>query len=51
MITQTVGGRTYFAWLSGYRRFSRAYEFGVTTSDAMLYAALVHLSHAPSFSA
>jgi putative transposase len=32
-----------FAWLSGYRRFSRDYEFLVTTGDAMIYAAMVHL--------
>jgi putative transposase len=32
-----------FAWLSGYRRFSRDYEFLVQTSDAMIYAAMVHL--------
>jgi putative transposase len=32
-----------FAWLSGYRRFSRDYELLVKTSDAMIYAAMVHL--------
>ena len=32
-----------FAWLSSYRRFSRDYELWVTTSDAMIYAAMVHL--------
>jgi transposase len=32
-----------FAWLSGYRRFSRDYEFLVKTSDAMIYAAMAHL--------
>ena len=32
-----------FAWLSGYRRFSRDYELLVKTSDAMIYAAMTHL--------
>ncbi len=32
-----------FAWLSGYRRFSRDYELLVRTGDAMIYAAMVHL--------
>ena len=32
-----------FAWLSSYRRFSRDYELLVKTSDAMIYAAMVHL--------
>jgi putative transposase len=32
-----------FAWLSGYCRLSRDYEFLVQTSDAMIYAAMVHL--------
>ncbi len=32
-----------FAWLSSYRRLSRDYELLVATSDAMIYAAMVHL--------
>ncbi len=36
-----VSERT-FAWLSNYRRLSKDYEYWVYTSDAMLYAAMVH---------
>jgi len=32
-----------FAWLSNYRRLSKDYEYWVYTSDAMLYASMVHL--------
>jgi len=32
-----------FAWLSNYRRLSKDYEYWVTSSDAMLYAASIHL--------
>jgi len=31
------------AWFSGYRRLSRHCQFWVTPSDAMIYAAMVHL--------
>jgi putative transposase len=37
-----VSERT-FAWLGNYRRLSKDYEFWVYTSDAMIYAAMVHL--------
>jgi putative transposase len=37
-----VSERT-FAWLSNYRRLSKDYEYWVYTSDAMVYAAMVHL--------
>jgi len=32
-----------FAWLSHYRRLAKDYEYLVTTSDAMIYAAMVRL--------
>jgi len=32
-----------FAWLGNYRRLSKDYEYWVYTSDAMIYAASVHL--------
>jgi putative transposase len=31
------------AWLGNYRRLSKDYEYWVATSDAMIYAAMVHL--------
>jgi putative transposase len=31
------------AWLGNYRRLSKDYEFAPSTSEAMLYAAMVHL--------
>jgi putative transposase len=31
------------AWLGNYRRLSKDYEYWVYTSDAMIYAAMVHL--------
>jgi putative transposase len=31
------------AWLANYRRLSKDYEFWVQSSDAMIYAAMVHL--------
>ena len=31
------------AWLGNYRRLSKDYEYWVTTSDAMIYAAMIHL--------
>ena len=37
-----VSERT-FAWLGNYRRLSKDYEYWVFTSDAMIYAAMVHL--------
>jgi putative transposase len=37
-----VAERT-FAWLSNYRRLSKDYEYWVQTSDAMIYAAMVHV--------
>jgi len=37
-----VSERT-FAWLGNYRRLSKDYEYWVYTSDAMIYAASVHL--------
>lgn len=37
-----VSERT-FAWLGNYRRLSKDYEYWVYTSDAMIYAALVHI--------
>jgi len=37
-----VSERT-FAWLGNYRRLSKDYEYWVYTSDAMIYAAMVHL--------
>jgi len=37
-----VSERT-FAWLGNYRRLSKEYEYWVYTSDAMLYAAMVHV--------
>ena len=32
-----------FGWLGNYRRLSKDYEYWVYTSDAMIYAASVHL--------
>jgi putative transposase len=32
-----------FAWLYNYRRLSKDYEYWVYSSDAMIYAAMVHL--------
>jgi putative transposase len=32
-----------FAWLSQYRRLSKAYAYLLTTADAMIYAAMVRL--------
>jgi putative transposase len=32
-----------FAWFGNYRRLSKDYEYWVYTSDAMIYAAMVHL--------
>ncbi len=32
-----------FAWLSQYRRLAKDYEYLVTSSDAMIYAAMVRL--------
>jgi len=32
-----------FAWLGNYRRLSKDYEFSVYSSDAMIYAAMIHL--------
>jgi len=32
-----------FAWLGNYRRLSKDYEYWVYTSDAMIYAAMVHV--------
>ena len=32
-----------FAWFSNYRRLSKDYEYWVTSSDAMLYAASIHI--------
>lgn len=32
-----------FAWLCHYRRLSKDYEYWVYTSDATIYAAMVHL--------
>ena len=32
-----------FAWLGNYRRLSKDYEYWVYTSDAMIYAAMVHI--------
>ena len=37
-----VSERT-FGWLNTYRRLSKDYEYWVYTSDAMIYAAMVHL--------
>jgi putative transposase len=37
-----VSERT-FAWLGNYRRLSKDYEYWVYTSDAMIYATMVHL--------
>lgn len=37
-----VSERT-FAWLGHYRRLSKDYEYWVYSSDAMIYAAMVHL--------
>ena len=37
-----VSERT-FGWLGNYRRLSKDYEYWVYTSDAMIYAAMVHL--------
>lgn len=37
-----VSERT-FAWLGHYRRLSKDYEYWVYTSDAMIYATMVHL--------
>lgn len=37
-----VSERT-FAWLGNYRRLSKDYEYWVYTSDAMIYAAMVHV--------
>ena len=39
---QWVVERT-FAWLGNYRRLSKDYEYWVYTSDAMIYAAMVHV--------
>jgi len=32
-----------FAWLSNYRRLSKDYEYHLQSSEAMVYAAMVHL--------
>ncbi len=32
-----------FAWLGNYRRLSKDYEYSVYSSDAMIYAAMIHL--------
>jgi putative transposase len=32
-----------FAWFGNYRRLSKDYEYWVYTSDAMIYASMVHL--------
>jgi len=32
-----------FAWFSNYRRLSKDYEYWVTSSDTMLYAASIHI--------
>ena len=32
-----------FAWLGNYRRLSKDYEYWVQSSDAMIYAASIHL--------
>lgn len=32
-----------FAWLGNYRRLSKDYEYWVYTSDAVIYAAMVHI--------
>jgi len=37
-----VSERT-FAWLGNYRRLSKDYEYWVYTSDAVIYAAMVHV--------
>jgi putative transposase len=37
-----VSERT-FAWLANYRRLSKDYEYWVYTSDAMIYATMVHV--------
>jgi putative transposase len=37
-----VSERT-FAWLGNYRRLSKDYEYWVYTSDAMIYAVMVHV--------
>jgi putative transposase len=37
-----VAERT-FAWLGNYRRLSKDYEYWVYTSDAVIYAAMVHI--------
>lgn len=37
-----VSERT-FAWLGNYRRLSKDYEYCVYTSDAMIYAAMIHI--------
>jgi putative transposase len=37
-----VSERT-FAWLGNYRRLSKDYEYWVYTSDAMIYATMVHI--------
>lgn len=37
-----VSERT-FGWLNTYRRLSKDYEYWVYTSDAMIYAAMVHI--------
>lgn len=37
-----VSERT-FAWLGNYRRLSKDYEYWVYTSDAMIYAAMLHI--------
>ncbi len=31
------------AWFGNYRRLSQAYEYSVYSSDAMIYAAMIHL--------
>ena len=32
-----------FAWLGNYRRLSKDYEYWVYSSDAMIYAAMIHI--------
>jgi len=32
-----------FAWLGKYRRLSKDYEYLTETSEAMIYAAMIHL--------
>ena len=38
-----MGGRSHFGWLGNYPCFSKEYEVLPETSEAMIYAAMIHI--------